>query len=188
LAVLGTLGGVVFTQVWNSRLEERRWARESERLREAQAREDLGRAYEHRRAAYVGFLEEFERVQGMFGGDDQEPLAHPLTHDPRFDTLEDRRTAVSIYGTHEAVKLANLCCVAVRDWAWRTDGDHGQVIGALGKFRARVRRDLGVPDPGPTPAEAPNSVSLDWPPPPEGTFDWPPPPEARDASSQDDPE
>jgi hypothetical protein len=37
IAVLGTLAGVVFTQVWNSRIEERRWARDNDRLREAQA-------------------------------------------------------------------------------------------------------------------------------------------------------
>jgi hypothetical protein len=80
LAVLGTLAGVVFTQVWNSRLDERRWARESERLRQAQAREDVNRTYEHRRDAYVEFLQELERLQRLFTDPHREPIEPPDYH------------------------------------------------------------------------------------------------------------
>jgi hypothetical protein len=66
LAVIGTLAGVIFTQAWNGRQEERRWAREAERLREDRAREDRNRSYEHRRAAYVDFLAEFERLHDRY--------------------------------------------------------------------------------------------------------------------------
>jgi hypothetical protein len=35
IAVVGTLAGVVFTQAWNGRLEERRWIRENTRAKGA---------------------------------------------------------------------------------------------------------------------------------------------------------
>ena len=74
IAVIGTLAGVIFTQIWNSRLEERRWAREKDRLREDQAREDLNRTYEHRRAAYVEFQQELDRLTGLLHAK-REPIA-----------------------------------------------------------------------------------------------------------------
>ena len=103
IAVVGTLGGVIFTQAWNSRLEERRWAREAARLAEAQAREDLYRTYEHRRAAYVDFLVEFERLQHIYQDSDREPTTFD---DPAFDSLAERLVAVRVYGTVMAHALA----------------------------------------------------------------------------------
>jgi hypothetical protein len=145
LAVLGTLAGVVFTQVWNSRLEERRWAREVERLREAQAREDVNRAYEHRRAAYADFVQEFMRLQKMFGGSSQQ--AAGIT-DPAFAELADRLAAVNIYGTYEAVELAGECFGLLNEWACRRDKTDlaGPVVQAVKKFFAQIRKDLGVPE------------------------------------------
>jgi len=66
VAVLGTFAGLVFTQIWNSRLDERRWQRETECLHQVQAREDLSRTHEYRRAAYIDFLKEFDRVLGIY--------------------------------------------------------------------------------------------------------------------------
>ena len=114
VAVLGTLAGVIFTQLWNSRLDEKRWARETERLREAQAREDLNRSYEHRRAAYVEFFQEFDRLATIYTGrnTDREPV-----NNSAFDSLTERWATVSIYGTYEADQLAFRCQDKLIDWA-----------------------------------------------------------------------
>jgi hypothetical protein len=141
LAVVGTLAGVVFTQVWNSRLEERRWARESERLREAQAREDANRTYEHRRAAYVDFMQEQDRLQE----------AHPFIREPALNGLRERYVAVRIYGTHEAWHLALNCMVELVLSAERPmDASAFEAAMEAGdEYLRQVRKELGVPEPKP---------------------------------------
>jgi hypothetical protein len=142
LAVVGTLAGVIFTQAWNSRLEERRWAREAARLREDHARENLNRTYEHRRAAYGDFQTEVWRLRRMFGGEDQEPAT---LDDPRMFGLEDLLTVVQIYGTPESVQLANKCFGALYRWARRDDTGE-EVMHAQDEYLDQIRKDLGVPE------------------------------------------
>jgi hypothetical protein len=150
LAVLGTLAGVVFTQVWNSRLEERRWTRENDRLREARAREDRNRTYEHRRAAYVDFLQEVERLRGIYISSGRDPIDPPSLHDPAFKALADRSSAVQVYGTDEARRLASDCEVAVRLAAvYPDDRDRYEAFfQAWAEYVTQIREDLGVPDEG----------------------------------------
>ena|SRR5215831_15482935 len=61
IAVLGTLGGVLITQRWADRREDKTWRREREREREREqerwAREDEARTFGHRREAYADFYE-----------------------------------------------------------------------------------------------------------------------------------
>jgi hypothetical protein len=67
LGVAGTLGAAIFTQVWSTRredrrwrqeqeLDERRWQREREDRREQRQREDQLRMKQQRQEVYVGFL------------------------------------------------------------------------------------------------------------------------------------
>jgi hypothetical protein len=131
LAVAGTLAGVIFTQAWNSRLEQRR-----------QAREDLNRIYEHRRAAYVDFEAEVWRLRRMFGGEDAEAA---IFDDPRMAGLEDLLIVVHIYGTPEAVQLANKCFGAVHRLARREDTGYA-IMHAQDEYLDQIRKDLGVPE------------------------------------------
>ena len=157
IAVIGTLSGVVFTQVWNSRLEERRLARENDRLREVQAREDLNRTYEHRRAAYVEFRQEFVRIADLLRGN-REPIAHD---GPFFDELFNRWTLISVYGTFEADALAFMCLQHLQYWGIHPENGklrHG-VYGVGTRYLNQIRKELGVPEwkppespePAPTP-------------------------------------
>jgi hypothetical protein len=149
LAVVGTLAGVVFTQVWNSRLDERRWSRESERLREAQAREDVNRTYEHRRAAYVDFLQEFERLYQQHAPFDGSAVKR---------LQGERLVAVQVYGTSEAWRLALNCQNAFMFGLVSHPEDASAFeacMDAGAEFLHQVRRDLGVPQG--TPAEEPNA-------------------------------
>jgi hypothetical protein len=150
VAVVGTLAGVIFTQVWNSRLDERRWARENERLREVQAREDSNRTYEHRRAAYIDFLQEFERLQHLYITG--EPDKAPPVSDLVFAELSDRWTAVSVYGTPEADSKASQCLVDLLAWAHQRDDPSlaEDALDAREAYLSQIRKDLGVPDRQPT--------------------------------------
>ena len=153
IAVVGTLAGVVSTQIWNSRQEERRWARENDRLREAQAREDLNRTYEHRRAAYVEFQQEIDRLTGLLHSN-REPLA---LDDPAFGELAQRWTPIRVYGTYEADTLAFKCMDRLQDWGHHPDrGDLADDAYSVGvEYLFQIRKDLGVPEW--KPAEPPDS-------------------------------
>ena len=148
IAVIGTLAGVVFTQAWNSRLEERRWARESARLREAQAREDLNRTYEHRRASCVDFLQEFERLQGLYIDPHKEFIQPPSLHDPVFDGLSERHTALMVYGTYEAEQAAYKCmdCLILAAIHPEAADRADDVYTARAEYLFQIRKDLGVPE------------------------------------------
>jgi hypothetical protein len=151
LAVVGTLAGVVFTQVWNSRLEERRWARENERLRQSQAREDASRTYEHRRAAYVDFLQELERLESLYTDTPREPVDPPSTGDPVFIGLYERLSTVRVYGSSEAQLAAFYCldsfilAASHPEQVDRTD----HLFEVKEEYLKQIRKDLGVPERGP---------------------------------------
>lgn len=152
IAVIGTLGGAAFTQIWNSRNEARRWARETDRLREAQAREDKNRTYEHRRAAYVEFQQELDRLMGVLHFN-KEPI-----HDDRvFEELEHRWGPIRVYGTYEAEMLAYKCLDRLQEWGRHpdkgelADDAYSVTIGYL----SQIRKDLGVPEW--KPADSPGS-------------------------------
>lgn len=144
IAVLGTLAGVVFTQIWNSRQEERRWARENDRLRETQAREDQNRTYEHRRAAYVEFQQEFDRLTGLLHSS-QKPLA---PWDSVFDELNNRWALIRVYGTYEADMLAFKCLNSLQLSASHPERDdwEEEVYSLGAEYLAQIRKDLGVPE------------------------------------------
>ena len=55
LALLSTLAGVLVTQRWSGRREDKAWDRERQRERERWAGEDEARTFEHRRVAYETF-------------------------------------------------------------------------------------------------------------------------------------
>jgi hypothetical protein len=140
LAVLGTLAGVVFTQVWNSRLEERRWSRENDRLREAQAREDVNRTYEHRRVAYVDFLQEINRLERTYISYPQKPIRPPRSlTDPVYKSLVESYAAVELYGTVEADQIAVECMAMFA--AGRLEDYYAAGVAYLN----RIRKDLGIP-------------------------------------------
>jgi hypothetical protein len=145
LAVAGTLAGVIFTQVWNSRLEERRHAREADRLREAQAREDADRTYEHRRAAYVDFLQELERLQGNVR--DFDPDVALDDDDVAFKGLSERLVAVRVFGTYEADLLARDCLDKLQRSALHPEDTarFEDAVRAGAEYLLQIRKDLGVP-------------------------------------------
>jgi hypothetical protein len=149
LAVLGTLGGVVVTQAWNSRAEERRQAREDARLREERAREDLNRSYEHRRAAYLDFLREFDRLYERYLAPRHgKPGRPPSFDDPAWDGLDDRHSALLIYGTYEAERAAFRCLQSLRSAASRPEDKRldEDLFEAWVAYLGLVRKDLGMPE------------------------------------------
>jgi hypothetical protein len=153
IAVVGTLAGVVSTQIWNSRQAERRWARENDRLRQTQAREDLNRTYEHRRAAYVEFQQELDRLTGALHNN-REPFA---LDDQIFDELTQRWTPIRVYGTYDADHLALDCLTRLQEWGCHPDrGDLADAVYSVAaRYISQIRKDLGVPEW--KPAESPES-------------------------------
>jgi hypothetical protein len=158
IAVVGTLAGVVSTQIWNSRQEERRWARENDRLREAQAREDLNRTYEHRRVAYVEFQQEIDRLTGLLHNN-REPFA---VDDALFDELSQRWTPIRVYGTYDADHLALDCLTRLQQWGRQPD--EGELADAVysvaASYISQIRKDLGVPEwkPAKSPESKPAAI------------------------------
>jgi hypothetical protein len=55
--VVGTISGVLITQLLSDRREKAAWDRETEREQARWAREDEARTFEYRRAAYVDFYQ-----------------------------------------------------------------------------------------------------------------------------------
>jgi hypothetical protein len=148
VAVLGTLSGVIFTQLWNSRLDEKRWKRETQRLSEAQAREDLNRTYEHRRVAYIDFLEEFDRLLGEYEDYDRKRINNPDYLNPILSTLGQRLAVIAIYGTHESEDLAHKCRKEfLRDRDEPGGARHFlDMIDARNNYVSQIRKDLGLPE------------------------------------------
>lgn len=146
IAVLGTLAGVIFTQVWNSRLEERRWVRESNRLREAEAKEDANRTYEHRRAAYVDFLQELERVERVISDPNRVPAEKRTLNNPSPSDLTELWSAVRIYGTYEADNKASECIGFLDHWGNQPDDDMlaDNFYSARAGYLLQIRKDLGI--------------------------------------------
>jgi hypothetical protein len=145
VGVLGTLAGVTVTQFSNSRLDARRWARERERQRELDAREDVNRIYEHRRAVYVDFLREFERLRRLYV--DGDAANKPAISKETFEALSDLWTAVTVYGTNKADELAYECLTRIETWAREPDNDNAaeDALDAWHNFLIQIRRDLDVP-------------------------------------------
>jgi hypothetical protein len=150
LGLISTLAGVIFTQLWNSRLETRRWQREHNRQHEVDSREDKNRTYEHKREAYVDFLRDMERLRRAYTDtDEDDPVKPPHA---TFDTLWDLWTAVMVYGTPEAQNLVQLCgdAIGTFEGAWRRNNINDSVIDAVmnswHELLWQVRKDLGVPE------------------------------------------
>ena len=145
VAVIGTLAGVVFTQVWNSRLEERRWARENDRLRETQAREDLNRTFEHRRAAYIEFQQEFDQLEEQVRKANRD--REPIDFDEIYEKLSRSLTPVHVYGTGLAHSEALQCMLSLREWARDPEDPDNEnlVVQSGSEYTRQIRTDLGVP-------------------------------------------
>jgi len=143
VGILGTLTGVIFTQIWTSRLDERRWERE--RQRELEAREDANRTYEHRRAAYADFLREFERLRRLYV--DGDAANRPAISQRTFDELSAFWTAITLYGTDRANDLANDCLASIKRWVADPDNDDAaeSALEAWFFFLEQIREDLDVP-------------------------------------------
>lgn len=146
LGLLSTLVGVIFTQVWNGRLETRRWERERGQQHQADLREDKNRTYEHRREAYVAFLRDFDRLRRAytdFGGPSQPSREI-------FDALWDYWAIVMVYGTPEAKDVVQRCGDALgifqARWINNTVDDDtlDEVMTSWDELLKQVRRDLGV--------------------------------------------
>jgi hypothetical protein len=143
LGLLSTLAGVIFTQIWNSRLESRRWEREHNRQHEIDSREDRNRTYEHRREAYVGFLRDMDRLIRSFTDIVDPP-------EPSYDALWDLWAIVMVYGTPEAQRIVEQCGAAIEMFQIKWEGDDvdDSVIDSMTnswhKLLSQVRMDLGV--------------------------------------------
>lgn len=147
LGVLATLTGVIFTQLWNSRLETRRWEREHNRQRAVDSRDDRNRTYEHRREAYVDFLRDLERLRRAYTDGVHPPNPAHAT----FDALWDLWTAVMIYGTPEAQSLVQECgdAFGMLQSSWGTDAGDSiieEIMDSWHQLLSQVRKDLGVSD------------------------------------------
>lgn len=152
IAVIGTLAGVVFTQTWNSRQEELRWARENDRLREDRAREDEDRAredknrtYEHRRTAYVEFQQELGHLMQLLFAS---RTSGQLVAGKDANELSYRWEPIRIYGTRKASDLAYACMDKIGDWRRHLDDWDlaDDVFIAAGNYLGQIRKELGVPD------------------------------------------
>jgi len=144
IAVIGTLAGVTSTQIWNSRNEARRWARENDRLREVHAREDRNLTYEHRRAAYVEFQQELDRLMDVL----QSNKVPILYGDRVYAELNHRWGPIRVYGTFEADSLAFESMDILQQWGMHPEREDlaDDAFDASHRFLSQIRQDLGVPE------------------------------------------
>lgn len=153
IGVLGTLGGVVFTQ-WRADVREgKRLAveerREQQRLDHDAARELDARLFDHRRNAYVAVIEQYHRWDAVADG-----IANGLHPAPPEDAMNDFwrvLSEVDLYGSAEAGKKALDLYMAMRKLVYgphRTaDDGEDAFVTAVERHRdfvQAVRADLGT--------------------------------------------
>ena len=124
--VLGTIGGVLITQRRSDRREALAWDRQREREREAWAREDAARTFEHRRQSYSDFYESLRAMalraynHGMGLSDDDAEELPEGWQSPAFQRLQQ----LEMYATLSVSVKASVAYSAV--WRWGHTTKRGQ--------------------------------------------------------------
>jgi hypothetical protein len=149
------LGGLISSAVtWlNNRnagkRDDARWERERSRDRETQVLEQQLLTYDHRRAAYAGFLEAWTTMAEAV------TLRHIKGGEPPRDQdlkpVREQRALVQLYGRQQAVERAEVAYNMLGRWAWPRAAESEkvtlrEVFASIEEFRAVVRRDLAIPD------------------------------------------
>jgi hypothetical protein len=138
VALLG-IGGVLLNQHMANRREDARIRGEHEREQRTWAREDAARSYEHRRAAYIEFLNDHHRYWNTVASahlrDQPEPPEDWLV------PLHDRLVEIDIFGTTQAATLARAALDALSDAAYSSVKFDPS---ALDLLKSQVRRDLMI--------------------------------------------
>ncbi|MGV0804813.1 hypothetical protein [Mycolicibacterium setense] len=155
--LLGTIGGVLITQLMPNRRETAAWEREVKRERARCEREDRARTFEFRREAYVGYfravadesMESWQYIIDVHVDGEERELPH-------HSAVQDAADLLVVYGSPRVRDLAE----AARKKAWefrreatKPDLDLGPEINqlqdrvdvALSKLLDAIRDELGVP-------------------------------------------
>lgn len=156
-AVLGTIGGVLITQRRSDRREALAWERQREREREAWAREDAARTFEHRRQAYSDFYEALRAMarrvydHGLGIGDDEQEELPEGWQFPAFQRLQH----LQMYATPSVSVKATEAYSAVWHWGHNTKRGRDDALfydaqdtaddAEIALLQA-VRGDLAIPD------------------------------------------
>lgn len=167
-AVGGTIGGVIITQRRADKREAVTWGRQQQREREAWAREDATRTFEHRREAYANFyaahrdmtLLVYDHGMGLRDVGDQGDVGVDEDGDlmwgwqlPVFQRLQD----VELYGSALVREAATTAYGVTCAWGAKTKYgqaddtfDDGSVSSdnAQSDLLAAIRRDLSIPEDG----------------------------------------
>lgn len=147
--VSGTIGGVLITQRGSDRRETLALTRQEEREREAWAREDSARTFEHRRQAYGDFYESLKAMalrvynhgMGLSDEDDEELPEGWQTH--TFQRLQH----LELYATWNVRVRAGEAYSTVWRWGAQSQvryGRPGLLPRSRGSRRGRVRFAGGV--------------------------------------------
>lgn len=124
--ILGTVSGVLLTQRRSDRREALNWKLQREREREAWAREDVARTFEHRRQAYGDFYVSLKAMalraynHGIGRGDDEDEELPEGWHFPTFQRLQH----LELYATPTVAVKAGEAYTAV--WRWGHSTKNGE--------------------------------------------------------------
>jgi len=145
LGLTSTLLGVWMTQRVADCRDEKRQQHERQAEQERRLREDATRTFDHRRDAYLAFVEEWWRFsdaifQAKMFHDLDPSTPHEPDHD-YLDPLRNRLLAIRIYGTGQAKSKADAAFEDMRDRAFE---DAGLRVGAIDDLIEQIRADLGV--------------------------------------------
>ena len=175
-AVGGTIGGVIITQRRSDRREAIAWERQQQRERDAQAREETARTFEHRREAYANFYTTHQAMAMLIYnhgvGIDTRPEGErilpgdlvgrsrsaPHRDDPPWDwqfPMYKLLQQVELYGSTSVSEAAHKAYAATFAWGNKTgfemedeDFYFGNMASneAAAELRTAIRRDLSIPD------------------------------------------
>ncbi|MEU6997211.1 hypothetical protein [Nonomuraea sp. NPDC046570] len=138
--------GVLVTQRRADRRELKQWERERERERQVWAREDVARSYDHRREAYIEFMQEWERHFNMvYNARYSDSGYNPEPDHDWMDSLQERYVAVQLFGTEPARKKALEAMLSL-DKVARLDEEFLSARTVLEEFGSQARSDLKIPD------------------------------------------
>jgi hypothetical protein len=99
----------------------------------------VNRTYEHRRAAYVDFLQEIQRLERTYIPSPPEPIHPPRSlTDPAYKRLVECFAVLEVYGTPEAQNLA------VESMTSLVQGNLTVFDIAGPAYLNRIRKDLGL--------------------------------------------
>jgi hypothetical protein len=143
LGIVGTLTGALLTQWRANKREEKRWQEEHRREQRRWEREDALRTFDHRRDAYIEYLAKWRHYFNLLWDHEYHPGPAQEPPEDLLEPLWERFTVVMMYGSPEAIGIAEKMYDALYEWVFRS----GETVrdDVTTAFIEQARTDLKVP-------------------------------------------